>query len=238
MNLGPSEGAALANSIKGSIAPGADQEVVLCVPFVSLAPVLEAVKGTGIGVGAQNMHHEDSGAYTGEISAKMLASMGVSHVILGHSERREYFGETDEAVNKKAQKALAEGLVPIICCGETLAQREQGITMELVRRQIKIAFLGISPALAQECVVAYEPIWAIGTGVTATVEQAEEVCSGIRAVLTEIYGQPTAANIRIQYGGSVNAQNASALFSMPNIDGGLVGGASLKPEFEKIINWR
>jgi len=167
----------------------------------------------------------------------MLASLGVRYVVIGHSERREYFAETDEGVNKKALKALAEGLVPIICCGETLTQREQGITIDFVRQQVRIAFLEISAADAAKCVVAYEPIWAIGTGKTATAQQAEEVCAAVRQVLAEIYSADTAASIRVQYGGSVNGGNAAELFNMPNIDGGLVGGASLKPEFEQIVKY-
>jgi len=235
MNLTPREAVDFANSIKSAVDTD-KADVVLCVPAVSLAPVLEAVSGTNISVGAQNMHFEDSGAFTGEISAKMLVSMGVRYVIVGHSERREYFAETDEGVNKKARKALAEGLVPIICVGETLHQREQGITIDFVRRQVRIAFLEISQEDAVKCVVAYEPIWAIGTGKTATSEQAEEVCAAVRQVLGEIYSVEVAAKIRVQYGGSVNGKNASELFSMPNIDGGLVGGASLKPEFADIVN--
>ena len=237
MNLTPKEGVDFINGIKDGINTS-EQEVVLCVPFTCLAPVLEEVAGTNIGVGAQNMHFEDSGAFTGEVSAKMLASMGVGYVIVGHSERREYFGETDEGINKKAKKALETGIVPIICCGEMLREREQGITTELVRRQLKIALLGISSEDVRKCVIAYEPIWAIGTGVTATAEQAEEVCASVRSLIEELYGKDTAKEVRIQYGGSVNGQNAASLFSMPNIDGGLVGGASLKPDFEKIVNWR
>ena len=236
MNLTPREAADFVNSIKAAIDTD-KADVVLCVPAVSLASVLEAVSGTRIGVGAQNMHFEDSGAFTGEISAKMLSSMGVRYVIIGHSERREYFAETDEGVNKKARKALEVGLVPIICVGETLTQREQGITIDFVRQQVRIAFLGISPEDAVKCVVAYEPIWAIGTGKTATSGQAEEVCAAVRQVLSEIYNAESAAKIRVQYGGSVNGKNAGELFSMPNIDGGLVGGASLKPEFEQVVNY-
>ncbi|MCL2617031.1 MAG: triose-phosphate isomerase [Defluviitaleaceae bacterium] len=234
MNLTPREAIEFANSIKSAICTE-KADVVLCAPAVSLAQVLEAVAGTRVSVGAQNMHFEDSGAFTGEISAKMLVAMGVSYVIIGHSERREYFAETDENVNKKARKALAQGLTPIICVGETLTQREQGITVDLVRQQTKIAFMEIHAEDAAKCVVAYEPIWAIGTGKTATSQQAEEVCAAIRQVLAEIYSQEVSAQIRIQYGGSVNAKNAAELFSMPNIDGGLVGGASLKPEFADIV---
>ena len=233
MNKTPAEAVTLANSFKPLDTDKCD--VVFCVPAVSIIPVLDAVKGTNIAVGAQNMHFEDSGAYTGEISAGMLSDAGVKYVIIGHSERREYFGETDETVNKKTQKAITAGLTPIICVGETLTQREQGITVDLVRMQTKIAFQGVPAAKAAKAIIAYEPIWAIGTGKTATSEQAEEVCAAIRAVVAEIYDEATAGSIRIQYGGSVNGANAAELFCMPNIDGGLVGGASLKPEFADVI---
>jgi triosephosphate isomerase len=233
MNNGPAEAVAFANSIKDGI-NGADADVVFCVPFVSLMPVMEALKGTDISVGAQNMHYEDSGAYTGEISGKMLKSMGVPYVIIGHSERRQYFGETDETVNLKTKKALEVGLTPIVCLGETLSQREQGITVDLVRLQTRIAFQGVSKEEAKKVVIAYEPIWAIGTGVVATDDQAEEACAAVRQVISEIYDQATADAIRIQYGGSVTPANAKKLFAMPNIDGGLVGGASLKADFEVV----
>ena len=233
MNNGPAEAVAFANSIKAGIT-GADADVVFCVPFISLAPVMDALKDTTISVGAQNMHFEDSGAYTGEISGKMLKAMGVPYVIIGHSERRQYFGETDESVNLKAKKALAVGLTPIICLGETLTQREQNITVDLVRLQTRIAMLDICKEDAKKVVIAYEPIWAIGTGKTATDQQAEEACCAVRTVLSEIYDSATADAIRIQYGGSVTADNAKALFAMPNIDGGLVGGASLKADFEVV----
>ena len=239
MNNGPEEAVAFANSIKGGInagmsGAGADADVVFCVPFVSLLPVMEALKGTGIAVGAQNMHYEDSGAYTGEISGKMLAAMGVPYVIVGHSERRQYFGETDETVNLKTRKALSCGLIPIVCLGESLTQREQEVTVDLVRLQTRIAMRDIPKKEATKVVIAYEPIWAIGTGKTATDQQAEEACKAVRQVLSEIYDTATAEAIRIQYGGSVTADSAKALFAMPNIDGGLVGGASLKPDFEVI----
>lgn len=236
MNFGPKEAVGFVNQIKAAIST-VEHDVVLCVPFVCIGSVMGALEGTSIEVGAQNIHFEESGAYTGEISAGMLAAMGVSYVLIGHSERREYFLESDELVNKKALRALNSGLTPIICCGESLEQREQGITLEVVRRQIKIAFWGISSEDACGCIVAYEPIWAIGTGVTATSAQAEYVCAQIRQVLGELYGDAAAQQVRIQYGGSVNSGNAAELFSMPNIDGGLVGGASLKPEFEKIVNY-
>ncbi len=236
MNKTPAEAVELVNMLKDKVNTELS-DVVFCVPSINLVPVLEAVKGTHISVGAQNMHFEDSGAYTGEISAKMLKSIGVSHVIIGHSERREYFSETDATVNKKVLKAIEAKLTPIICCGETLAQREQGITVDLVRMQIKIALRGVSEADAKDVVLAYEPIWAIGTGVTATSQQAEEVCAAIRTVVSEIYNKEVSDSVRIQYGGSVSGANATELFKMPNIDGGLVGGASLKPEFENIVNY-
>ena len=184
------------------------------------------------------MYFEEKGAYTGEISPNMLVDAGVKYVIIGHSERREYFAETDETVNKKVLKAFEHGLTPIICCGETLTQREQGITLDWIRQQIKIAFQNVTAEQAKTAVIAYEPIWAIGTGKTATSDQAEEVCGAIRACIVEVYDEATAAEIRIQYGGSVNAGNAAELFAKPDIDGGLVGGASLKPDFGKIVNYK
>ena len=213
-------------------------DVVFCVPYTAIAVANEAVAGTKVAIGAQNMHFEASGAYTGEISADMLKDFGVQYVIIGHSERRAYFGETDCGVNKKAKAALAAGLIPIVCCGESLEQRELGITIEHVRIQVKIALDGIASADAEKIVIAYEPIWAIGTGVTATSAQAEEACAAVRTVVSELYGQSVADKIRIQYGGSVTADNATELFGQPNIDGGLVGGASIKPDFEKIINYQ
>lgn len=223
------------NSIKGKI-DNTETDVVFCVPDINIGKVKEELSGTNISVGAQNMHYEESGAYTGEVSAAMLDAVGVNYVIVGHSERRQYFGETDETVNKKAIKALEYGLTPLVCIGETLKDREEGITIELVRMQIKIALKNIKKESAEKLVLAYEPIWAIGTGVTATSEQAEEVCKEIRNVLVEIYDKETAEKIRILYGGSVSAKNAKELFNMENIDGGLVGGASLKPEFEEVIS--
>lgn len=203
-------------------------EVVCCTPFVCLAPAVEAAKGTHVKIGAENLHFEDKGAYTGEVSADMLADMGVKYVIIGHSERREYFAETDETVNKKIKKALEKGLIPIVCCGESLEQREAGITMDWISIQIKKAFAGISADDAKKIVVAYEPIWAIGTGKTATDDQAEEVCGEIRKVLASLYDNAVAEAVTIQYGGSMNAGNCAGLLAKPNIDGGLIGGASLK----------
>jgi triosephosphate isomerase len=236
MNKTPKEASELIGLLKDKVNTDT-ADVVFCVPYVDLQLAADALKGTKIAVGAQNMHCADSGAYTGEISAPMLSEMGVKYVVIGHSERRQYFAETDETVNAKLKQALKYNLIPIVCVGETKTQRGQGITMEFVRMQVKIALLGISAADARKIVFAYEPIWAIGTGDTATSEQAEEVCAAIRQVLSEIYDKQTAEAIRIQYGGSVNAGNAAELFRMPDIDGGLVGGASLKADFEKIVNY-
>ena len=236
MNKTPAEAKALIEVLKPLVGASEETEVVFCPPFLDIAVAVEAVKGTNIKIGAQNMYYEEKGAYTGEVAPDMLVGAGCEYVILGHSERRGYFGETNEIVNKKVLKALEHGLKPIICVGETLEQREQGITEDLVRLQTKIALKDVSAEDAVKTVIAYEPIWAIGTGKTATNEQAEEVCAAIRKVLTEIYGEETAQEIRIQYGGSVNAGNAKELFAMPNIDGGLVGGASLKADFSDIVN--
>ncbi len=236
MNKTPKEAAEFCKLMKEKAA-SAEAEVVFCVPFVDLYPVLEELRGSGIGVGAENMHFAESGAYTGEISAAMLKEMGVEYVILGHSERRQYFGETDAAVNQKVKKALEVGLVPILCCGETLEQREAGITIEWVRMQIKYALAGLSAEEVQKVVIAYEPIWAIGTGKTATAAQAQEVCHAIRTVVAEVFGTEAAEAVRIQYGGSVNGKNAAELFAMEDIDGGLVGGASLKEEFAAIVQY-
>ena len=221
MNMTPSEAVELVNTLKPLVAND-DVDVVFCVPAIDIIPVVEATKGSNIQVGAENMYFEEKGAYTGEISPNMLTDAGVKYVILGHSERREYFAETSETVNKKMLKAFEHGLTPIMCCGETLTQREQGVTADQ----------------AKEAVIAYEPIWAIGTGKTATTEQAQEVCAGIRACIAEIYDEATAAAIRIQYGGSVNAATAPELFAQADIDGGLVGGAALKPDFGKIVNYK
>ena len=234
MNMTPTEAVNLLNTLK-PLVNNEDVDVVFCVPAIDIIPAMEAAKGTNIHIGAENMYFEESGAYTGEISPKMLEDAGVKYVVIGHSERREYFAETDETVNKKVLKALEHGITPIICCGESLTQREQGITIDWIRQQIKIAFLNVTADQAKTTVIAYEPIWAIGTGKTATTEQAEEVCAAIRAWIGEIYDEDTADAIRIQYGGSVNAGNAAELFAQPDIDGGLVGGASLKPDFGKIV---
>ena len=215
---------------------GAECEVVCCTPYVCLAPAVEAAKGTHVKIGAENLHFEDSGAFTGEISADMLADLGVEYVIIGHSERRAYNNETDETVNKKIVKALSKGLIPIVCVGESLEEREAGITMDLIAIQIKKAFAGVSAEDAAKVVVAYEPIWAIGTGKTATDDQAEEVCGGIRNILAALYDEATAKAVTIQYGGSMNAKNCAGLLAKENIDGGLIGGASLKaPDFATIV---
>lgn len=237
MNMTPTEAVALVNQLKPLVA-NEDADVVFCVPAIDIIPAMEAAKGSNISIGAENMYYEENGAYTGEISPGMLVDAGVKYVILGHSERREYFAETDETVNKKVLKAFEHNLIPIICCGETLTQREQGITIDWIRQQIKIAFLNVTADQAKRAVIAYEPIWAIGTGKVATTEQAQEVCAAIRVCIGEIYDKATADAIRIQYGGSVSASSAPELFAQPDIDGGLVGGASLKPDFGSIVNYK
>ena len=237
VNRTPSEAVALINELKALVAND-EVDVVFCVPAIDIIPAVEAAKGTNIAIGAENMYFEESGAYTGEIAPNMLTDAGVSYVVLGHSERREYFAETDETVNKKVLKAFEHGITPIICCGETLTQRKQGIYIDWIRMQIKIAFQNVTADQAKKAVIAYEPIWAIGTGETATADQAEEVCGAIRSCIGEIYDDATAQEIRIQYGGSVNAGNAAELFAKPDIDGGLVGGASLKADFGKIVNYK
>ena len=208
----------------------ADCTVVICTPFTTLAAAVEKCKGTNICVGAENVHFEKSGAYTGEISADMLVDLVVKYVITGHSERRQYFAETDETVNKRTKAALEAGLTAIVCVGESLAQREQGVTEELVRLQTKIALQNVTAEEMSRVIIAYEPVWAIGTGRTATSEQAEEVCAAIRKVLGELYGEEIAEATVVQYGGSMNAANAEELLSKPNVDGGLIGGASLKAD--------
>ena len=237
MNKTPSEAVALVEELK-PLVENPQVDVIFCVPAIDIVPVVEALKGTRVEVGAENMYSKESGAYTGEISPAMLVDAGVRYVILGHSERREYFGETDADVNEKVKAALAHGLIPILCCGETLEQREQGVTMDFIRQQVKIGLQGVSAQEARGVVIAYEPIWAIGTGKTATAEQAQEVCAAIRSCIAEIYDPATAEAIRIQYGGSVNAATAPELFAQPDIDGGLVGGASLKADFGKIVNYK
>ena len=237
MNMTPSEAVALIEKLKPLVVTE-DADVVFCVPAIDIIPAVEAAKGTNIEIGAENMYFEEKGAFSGDISLNMLTEAGVKYVIIGHSERREYFAETDETVNKKVLKAFEHGLTPIICCGESLTQREQGITIDWIRQQIKIAFLNVTADQAKTAVIAYEPFWAIGTGKVATTEQAQEVCAAIRACIGEIYDEQTAAAIRIQYGGSVSAASAPELFAQADIDGGLVGGASLKEDFGKIVNYK
>ena len=212
-------------------------ESVVCVPYVNIPAALKAFKDMRVSIGAENLYYEPSGAFTGEVSADMLKDLGVKYVIIGHSERRQYFGETDIIVNKKVHAALEAGLHPIICVGESLEQREMDVTMELIALQVKSALSGVSAEKARKCIIAYEPIWAIGTGKTATSEQAGEVCSNIRATIRSLYGARVARSVTIQYGGSMNPKNAAELLAQPDIDGGLIGGAALKPEqFVDIIN--
>ncbi len=215
-----------------------ENEVILCVPYTDLFYALLTAQNTNIKIGAQNMHFEESGAYTGEISGKMLKSINVEYVIIGHSERRQYFNETDESVNKKVKAAFQAGLKPIVCVGETLAQKEAGKTEEIITNQTKLALEGLSKEQVENIIIAYEPIWAIGTGKTATSEDANNSIKAIRNKIAEIYGQTVANGVIIQYGGSVKSTNAKELFEMSDIDGGLVGGASLKAdEFSKIVNF-
>ena len=235
MNKTPSEAVELVNLLK-DLVKNDDVDVVYCVPAIDIVPVVEATKGTNVAVGAENMYFEESGAYTGEISAAMLVDAGVKYVIIGHSERRDYFKEDDVLLNKKVKKAFEAGITPILCCGESLEQRELGVTMDWIRLQIKSDLAGVTADQVKSMVIAYEPIWAIGTGKTATTEQAQEVCSGIRACIAEVYDEDTAEAVRIQYGGSMNAGNAAELLAKPDIDGGLIGGASLKADFGQVVN--
>lgn len=234
MNVTPSKAKELVEMLEPSIdIPEAD--VVLCVPAIDIVPVSEIVKGTNIKVGAENMFYEEKGAYTGELSAEMLTDAGVNYVILGHSERREYFFEDNFTVNKKIKKAIEHNITPIACCGETLGQRECNVTLNVIRKQISEMFTDIEAFDAADCIIAYEPIWAIGTGKVASAEQAQEVCHAIREVIRELYDDATADKIRVLYGGSMNEANAMSLLSQPDIDGGLIGGASLKMEFARIV---
>ena len=238
MNKTPDEARALVEELIPLVAD-AECDVVVCPPFVDLCPVSKAIKGTNIHLGAQNIHWAKSGAFTGEISADMLKKFGVEYAIVGHSERRRYFGETDATVNMRAKAALENGITPIICVGESLEQRERGETDEFVASQVRGALEGISADDARRVVIAYEPIWAIGTGRTATAEMAEETITVIRKTLRSIFGNDAAETVRIQYGGSMNPQNAASLMAMENIDGGLIGGASLKAEdFSKVVKYR
>ena len=235
MNKTPNEAKALLNELAPMV-KDADCEVIACVPFVDLTAALEATEGTNIKIGAENCHWEESGAFTGEISPKMLAEMGVPYVVLGHSERRQYFGETDETVNKRTKAALKAGLKPIVCVGELLWERECDITEEVIARQIKLDLFDVSAEDVKKTIIAYEPVWAIGTGKTATADQAQEVCGFIRATLAKLYGQDVADAVTIQYGGSMNADNCEELLAKPDVDGGLIGGASLvASKFQPIV---
>ena len=237
MNKTPAEAEELVKELVPLVAD-AEAEVVVCPPFVCLDAVGKVIKGTNIKLGAQNVHFEKSGAFTGEISADMLLAMGVEYVIIGHSERRQYFGETDCTVNKRARAALAAGLKPIICVGESLAERENGITDELVGMQTKLALKEIEAEQLEQLVIAYEPIWAIGTGKTATAQEANATIGAIRRAIAQVYGEEAAQKVRIQYGGSMNPKNASELMAQSEIDGGLIGGASLKAEdFSKVLKY-
>lgn len=237
MNMLPDETIKMIEEL-APLVEGAQSEVILCVPFTDLFYALLTAQNTNIKIGAQNMHWEENGAYTGEVSAKMLKSIGVEYVILGHSERRQYFNETDETVNKKLKKAFEVGLNPIVCVGETLEEREAGKANEIVTNQIKKSFEGITNVQATKTIIAYEPIWAIGTGKTATAEDANNMICNIRQEMSNLYGQMTAQRVIIQYGGSVKASNCKELFSTSDIDGALVGGASLNAdEFAKIVNY-
>ncbi|MBP9987866.1 MAG: triose-phosphate isomerase [Ruminococcus sp.] len=235
MNKTPAETTALINEMKPLVAD-ADCEVVLCVPFVDVPAAIEAAKGSNIKIGAENVHFKDSGAYTGEVSADMLVELGVEYVVIGHSERRTYFGETDQTVNLRTLKALEKGLKPIVCVGETLEQRELGYTETLLKYQTKMALTNVSAEQLKNIIIAYEPVWAIGTGVTATDDQADEGNGFVRAAVAEAYGEDAAEGITIQYGGSMNAKNCDGLVAKVNVDGGLIGGASLKaPDFATIV---
>lgn len=237
MNCGPSDAAELLEGLKeqkGEVSE--DVDVLVCPPFVSLSMSVNYLHDTDIQVGAQNIHFEDNGAYTGETSATMLTEAGCSYVIIGHSERRQYFGETDESVNKKTHKAIAHNLGPVVCVGESLEQRKEGIHFDLVKNQVTAAFSGISEVEALDVVVAYEPIWAIGTGETASPEQAQEMHAYLRSVLTDLYDEETSEGIRILYGGSMKPGNAEELLGQKDVDGGLIGGASLNADsFAEII---
>ncbi len=234
MNKTPAETKEFIAQLKPHAARAKWCETVLCVPYIDLPAAVKAAKNTRVFIAAQNMHHAESGAYTGEVSAPMLCSLGVKYVVVGHSERRQYFGETDEIVAQKVQAALKCGLRPIVCVGESLAQREKNLTLDHVRMQIKTIFFGVDPKDVKKIVVAYEPIWAIGTGKTATAEQADEVGRAIRECIREIYGARHARSVTILYGGSMNPQNAGELLAMPDVDGGLIGGASL--DWEKFVD--
>ena len=235
MNNTPAQAAALIEEMKPLVA-GADCEVVLCVPYVDIPAALEAAKGSNIRIGAENVHFKEKGAYTGEISAEMLTALGVEYVVIGHSERRQYFGETDQTVNLRSLAALNAGLKAIICVGETLEQRELGYTETLLKYQTKMALTNVTKEQLKNVVIAYEPVWAIGTGVVATDDQANEGNKFVRDAIAEVYGQDVADTVTVQYGGSMNAKNAEGLLDKEHVDGGLIGGASLKAaDFSVIV---
>lgn len=237
MNMLPNEAMEYVNKLE-PLVKNTNNDVIICVPYVDLFYVLNLAQGTNIKIGAQNMHFAEKGAYTGEVSGKMLKSIGVEYVIIGHSERRQYFAETDESVNKKIKAAFENELKPIVCVGETLEQREQGVTEEIITTQTEKALEGLTEEQVVGTIIAYEPIWAIGTGKTATSEDANNAIKAIRNKISEIYGNEVSENVIIQYGGSVKSSNAKELFTTSDIDGGLVGGASLDPEeFSKIVNF-
>lgn len=237
MNLLPNEAIQLIDQLT-PLVKNTENEVILCVPYTDLFYALLTAQNTNIKIGAQNMHFEEKGAYTGEVSAQMLKAIGVEYVIIGHSERRQYFNETDESVNQKIKAALTNDLKPIVCVGETLEQREAGKAVEVITKQIELALEGLTQKQVEDTIIAYEPIWAIGTGKTATSQDANSAIQAIRDKIRQIYGQNVAEGVIIQYGGSVKSGNAKELFSMSDIDGGLVGGASLNPEeFAKIVNY-
>jgi len=234
MNKTPAETTALINEMKPLVA-GADCKVVLCVPFVDIDAAVKAAEGSNIEIGAENVHFKANGAYTGEISAEMLTACGVKYVVIGHSERRQYFGETDQTVNLRTLAALNAGLTAIVCVGETLEQRELGYTETLLKFQTKMALTNVPAEQLKNVIIAYEPVWAIGTGVTATADQADEGNGFVRQALAEVYGKEVADTVTVQYGGSMNAKNADELLAKINVDGGLIGGASLKAEDFSII---
>jgi triosephosphate isomerase len=237
MNMTPSQAKNFASELYEAVKGKRGCDIVVCVPAIDIPAVVKVCAGTAIKVGAQNVHFKNSGAYTGEISPEMLIDAGVKYVVIGHSERRQYFGETDETVNLRTKAAVAAGLTAIVCVGETLTEREQGITAEVVAKQVKLALSGISADQMKKVIIAYEPVWAIGTGKTATAEQADEVCGLIRGVVASLYGKVVSRSTVIQYGGSMNAANAAELLAMENIDGGLIGGASLKADaFATIVD--
>ncbi len=237
MNFTPSEATAFINEIKPLVEGKNNCDIIFCAPFVTIASAMEAAKGSNIKIGAQNVHFEEKGAFTGEISAKMLKEIGVEYVIIGHSERRQYFGETDHTVNLRTKAALAAGLKVILCLGEVKEERLAGITDEVVGMQTKLDLAGISAEELKNVIIAYEPVWAIGTGLTATPEQADETCGVIRNVVAQLYGREVAEELIIQYGGSMNDKNAAELLSKVNVDGGLIGGASLVAEkFNAIVD--